>query len=98
MLRARIFERVADAAGTLTAAAPSICVHTRPYRVAWMLNQLRRGHRCGHVLAKSGTAMAAPAAPDFGELDIILLFEVVSSSLQSCNIHSCIILLSTTPL
>ena len=63
MLCARIFERVADATGTLTAAVPSIRAHTRPYRAAQMLNQLRRGHRCGHVLAKSGTAMAAPAAP-----------------------------------
>ena len=63
MLRARIFERVANAAGTLTAAAPSIRVHTRPYHAARMLNQLRHGPRRGHVLAKSGTAMAAPAAP-----------------------------------
>ena len=63
MLRARIFERVANAAGTLTAAVPSIRMHTRPYHAAQMLNQLRRGHRRGHVLAKSGAAMAAPAAP-----------------------------------
>ena len=45
MLHARIFERVADAAGTLTAAAPSIHAHTCLYGAAWMLNQLRRGHR-----------------------------------------------------
>ena len=42
LLHARIFERVADAAG---AAAPSIRAHTRPYRAARMLNQLRRGRR-----------------------------------------------------
>ena len=34
-----------DAAGTLTAAAPSIRACTRPYCVVRMLNQLRRGHR-----------------------------------------------------
>ena len=45
MLHTRIFERVANATGTLTAAAPSIRVHMRPYRVAWMLNQLRHDHR-----------------------------------------------------
>ena len=42
MLHARIFERAdshADAAGTLTAATPSICAHTCPYRVAgWLIN------------------------------------------------------------
>ena len=38
-----IFERVADAAGTLTADAPSIRVRTHPYRADRMLNQLRRG-------------------------------------------------------
>ena len=45
MLHARIFERVANAAGTLTATAPSIRAHMRPYRVARMLNQLRHDHR-----------------------------------------------------
>ena len=45
MLHARIFERVADATGALTAAAPSIRARTRPYRVVRMLNQLRRDHR-----------------------------------------------------
>ena len=35
-----------------------------PYRVAWMLNQLRRGHRAWPMFElKSGAAMAAPAAP-----------------------------------
>ena len=42
MLHARIFERAdshADAAGTLTAATPSICAHTCPYRVAgWLID------------------------------------------------------------
>ena len=37
MLHARIFECVADAAGTLTATTPSICVHMRLYRVAGCL-------------------------------------------------------------
>ena len=45
MLHARIFELGTDAGGTLTATAPSIHAHMRPYRVARMLNQLRRGHR-----------------------------------------------------
>ena len=35
-----------------------------PYRAAWMLNQLRRGHRAWPMFElKSGAAMAAPAAP-----------------------------------
>ena len=52
MLHARIFERVADAVGTLTAAAPSICMHMHPYRAARMLNQLKHGIGSGHVLTK----------------------------------------------
>ena len=45
MLHTRIFERVANAVGTLTATAPSICPHMHPYCAARMLNQLRHGHR-----------------------------------------------------
>ena len=50
------------------AAAPSISARTRlyhvPYCAAWMLNQLRRGHRAWPMFKlKSGAAMAAPAAP-----------------------------------
>ena len=45
MLHPRIFERVADATGAITATAPSIRACTRPYRAAQLLNQLRRDHR-----------------------------------------------------
>ena len=45
MLHAQIFERVANATGILTAAAPSIRARMRPYRVARMPYHLRHGHR-----------------------------------------------------
>ena len=45
MLHARIFKRVADVTGILTAAVPSIRARMHPYRVARMPNYLRRGHR-----------------------------------------------------
>ena len=55
--------------GTLTAAARHRAINLHvyasvPYRAAWMLNQLRRGHRAWPMFKlKSGAAMAAPAAP-----------------------------------
>jgi len=53
------------AMGTLTAVVRRRAINSRayasiPYRAAWMLNQLRRGHRVWPMFElKSGAAMAA---------------------------------------
>ena len=57
----------------------------RDYRAAWMLNQLRRGHRAWPMFElKSGAAMAAPAAPMPPPLHTIL--NVTVSEPHTCSV------------